>query len=101
MMLMSWHKRQVENELAGSVKGQITLSSPDGKVEVAPEQVAGSRECGRIAVRTRYMLWNLSKGSRDQEVTPHCSRRKRMDEMIRRGVIKQLTEFTYGLESMG
>ena len=73
MMLMSWHKRQVENELAGSVKGQITLSSPDGKVEVAPEQVAGSRECGRIAVRTRYMLWNLSKGSRDQEVTPHCS----------------------------
>ena len=44
-----------------------------GKVQGAPEQVAGSKECGRIAVRTWYTLQNLSKGSCDQEVTPHCS----------------------------
>ena len=51
----------------------MPFSSPSGNMEMVPEQVAGSRECGRIAVRTRYMLWNLSKGSRDQEVMPHRS----------------------------
>ena len=45
---------------ARCVKGQMPLSSPSGKVEMVPEQVTGSRECGRIAVRSRYTLPNLS-----------------------------------------
>ena len=45
---------------ARCVKGQMPLSSPSVKGGDDPELVAGSREHGRIAVRSRYTLWNLS-----------------------------------------
>ena len=45
----------VNNWVSQCVKARMPLSSPDGKVARDPELVAGSREHGRIGLRTQYM----------------------------------------------
>jgi hypothetical protein len=75
---MSWHKLEklglrYESSVVECVKARMPLSSPSGQVAgVRSRSQARDNGCdGGQVLATR--LRNLSKGSRDPEVTPHCS----------------------------
>jgi hypothetical protein len=65
--------RDQESRVSECVKARNTLSSPSGQVAgVRSRSQARDNGCDSgevLATRLR----NLSKGSRDPEVTPHCS----------------------------
>ena len=62
--------------LAGCVKAQNPLSSPDGKGGEVPSRWQAQGRCSMIAVSPQYVYGILAARTHDHEVMPHCSSTK-------------------------